>query len=79
MSAPVNIRRFCFVSGNRWCLTEVAVESFAARVRKVEVYDCGRASAGDEEDRACVRDVCEEDRENLSAAGGDTSAVIGSA
>ncbi len=56
-------------------MTEVTVKLFAAWVRIVEVSDCGRASAGDKEVRACVRDVCEEDRENLSAAGGDTIRV----
>lgn len=55
------------------------VESFAAWVRTVEVSDCGRMRAEDEKGRACGRDVCEEGRESLSAAGGDTSPVIDSA
>lgn len=48
-------------------------------MRTVEVSDCGRMRAEDEKGRACGRDVCEEGRESLSAAGGDTSPVIDSA
>lgn len=66
MLAPVNIRRFRFVRGNRWLLMEVAVESFAAWMGIVGLS-------------ACAKDVREEDRESLLAAGGDTSAIIGSA
>ena len=54
------------------------VESFVAWVRNIEVSDCGRMRAEDEKVRACGRDVCE-DRESLSGAGGDNSAVVGSA
>ena len=64
------------MSGNRWCLTEVAAESFPASVRMVEVSDGRRVRAGLEKGRACVRCVCEE-RESLSSAGGDMSAVVG--
>ena len=66
MSAPVNIRRFFFVRGNRWLLIEVAVKSFAAWMGMVGLS-------------ACAKDVREEDCEGLLVAGGDTSAVKGSA
>ncbi len=45
----------------------------------VEVSEYGRMRAGAEKGRVCVRDVCEDDRESVSAAGGDTSVAIGSA